>query len=295
LTRRNLLIGVVATAAITACSKTDVTASAPPATTARPTAGSGAPSSSTATSTSTSTTSTSTTSTTATTALPGTVAPATTSSTVPAGGCVLTPELTAGPYYLDDPLVRRDITEGRPGTPLDLSIAVVSTDCTPLAGVAVDIWHCDAGGEYSGFNGNSLGATQAGGTNDKRFLRGVQVTDADGVARFTTIVPGWYEGRAVHIHLSVHAGAQAATTIDGGHVAHTGQLFFDDALLTTILAGDAYAGHTGNRTTNAQDSIFRGAGPGAVTALEGSIATGYRGRATCTIDPSATPPAAPLF
>ena len=125
--------------------------------------------------------------------------------------CALTPELTAGPYYLDGPAVRRNITEGRPGIPLELRIRLLdAASCKPLAGAAVDVWHCDASGEYSGFEGKSLAATNAGGTNGQRYLRGVQLTDADGVAVFTTIFPGWYEGRSVHIHLSVHTGGAAA-------------------------------------------------------------------------------------
>ena len=119
------------------------------------------------------------------------------------------PELTEGPYYLDLDLVRRDITEGRPGVPFDLAVKVVdATSCEPLEGAAVDVWHCDAEGAYSGVQGDS-------GT----FLRGVQMTGADGVADFTTIFPGWYTGRAVHVHLKVALA---------GDDVHTGQLFFDD-------------------------------------------------------------------
>ena len=88
---------------------------------------------------------------------------------------------------------------------------------------AVDIWHCDALGEYSGVNGTTT-----------TFLRGVQLTDAKGVARFATIYPGWYQGRATHIHMKVHIGGKAAgTTYSGGHVSHTGQMFFPDAITDT--------------------------------------------------------------
>jgi len=228
----------------------------------------------------------------------GTTVPPSTSGEPPAA-CMLTPELTAGPYYLGGHLARGDITEGRPGTPLEFQVRVLALpSCEPLTGAAVDIWHCDAGGEYSGFNGNSLGATQAGGTNDKRFLRGVQLTDTNGVATFTTIYPGWYEGRAVHIHLTVLDGGTLTATYSGGHVAHVGQAFFDEAITTEMLRADAYQSHTGARTTNDQDSIFAQAGPGAVTTITRKNTggdRGYSGKFTCIVDPAATPPAAPLF
>src|SRR5664280_3272100 len=103
--------------------------------------------------------------------------------------CVLTPELTEGPYYISGEKVRRVITEGRPGAPLSLALTVVdASTCKPVKGASVDIWHCDALGVYSGVQGNI-------GT----FMRGVQRTDASGLVRFTTVYPGWYNGRAVHI------------------------------------------------------------------------------------------------
>jgi protocatechuate 3,4-dioxygenase beta subunit len=124
--------------------------------------------------------------------------------------CVLTPEMTEGPYYLDGGKVRRDIREGRPGVPLVLRTMVVdASTCRPVKGAAVDVWHCDAGGTYSGF-------AQEGAAG-RTFLRGIQRTDVTGLARFTTVYPGWYEGRTVHIHVQVHIG---------GSVVHTGQLFF---------------------------------------------------------------------
>lgn len=227
-----------------------------------------------------------------------TTAPTTTAPAAPPVACALSPELTAGPYYLDGALARADITEGRPGTPLRFRVKVLALpDCAPLAGAAVDIWHCDAGGEYSGFYGNSLAATAAQGRNDKRFLRGVQVTNAAGVATFTTIFPGWYEGRTVHIHLKVIEGGSLGSTYSGGHVAHVGQAFFDETLTATLLEAEPYAAHTGTRTTNDEDSIYRQAGDGAITAMSpGSPATtGYVGTFTCMVDPTATPPAAPLF
>ena len=131
--------------------------------------------------------------------------------------CVLTPELTEGPYYIADEKLRRNITEGRPGAALTLHLTVVNAStCRPIKGAAVDIWHCDAVGVYSGFGQ---------GAGSRTFMRGIQKTDAKGIATFDTVYPGWYKGRAVHIHVKVHVG---------GNVVHTGQLFFPDTLTDTV-------------------------------------------------------------
>jgi len=155
--------------------------------------------------------------------------------------CVLAPELTEGPYYLPNEAVRSNITEGKPGTPLRLRLTVVSTSsCKPIKGAAVDIWHADASGVYSGVAGNT-------GT----FLRGIQLTDRNGLAVFDTIYPGWYRGRAVHIHVKVHAG---------GSVVHTGQLFFPDALSDRVYAAAPYRSRGNPDTTDAADAIYRNGG-----------------------------------
>jgi protocatechuate 3,4-dioxygenase beta subunit len=109
--------------------------------------------------------------------------------------------------------VRRNITEGKAGTPLRLRLSVLdASTCRPLKGAAVEVWHADAGGVYSGFGA---------GASSRTFMRGVQKTDAAGLAIFDTVYPGWYQGRTVHIHTKVHLG---------GNVVHTGQLFFPDAV-----------------------------------------------------------------
>jgi protocatechuate 3,4-dioxygenase beta subunit len=159
------------------------------------------------------------------------------------------PELTEGPYYLDLDLVRSDITEGRPGLPLDLRVNVVDADaCEPLEGAAVDIWHCDAEGAYSGVEG----------AEGETFCRGVQLTDASGLAEFRTVFPGWYTGRAVHIHVKVSA--------DGGQT-HTGQLFFDPGDLATVYAGEPYAARGEPDQPNESDSIYNESGGVTVVAV----------------------------
>ena len=127
--------------------------------------------------------------------------------------CVLTPELTEGPYYIAGEKVRRDIREGHAGTLLTLHLRVLNVaSCSPIKGAAVDIWHADAAGNYSGFGSD---------TSSRTFMRGIQRTDATGLATFLTVYPGWYQGRTVHVHVKVHVG---------GNVVHTGQLFFPDTL-----------------------------------------------------------------
>jgi protocatechuate 3,4-dioxygenase beta subunit len=152
--------------------------------------------------------------------------------------CVLTPEQTEGPYYLDAAKLRRNITEGRPGTALTLRLTVVDADtCRPIKGAAVDVWHCDAGGAYSGFDD--------AGSNS--FLRGIQRTDAKDVAVFRTIYPGWYRGRTVHIHVKVHVG---------GEVIHTGQLYFPDRITDAVHRRGPYNTRGARTTRNSNDRLY---------------------------------------
>ena len=178
--------------------------------------------------------------------------------------CVLTPELTEGPYYIAGEKLRRDIRDGHPGALLTLRLRVLNAStCAPINGAAVDIWHADAAGNYSGFGA---------GASSRTFMRGVQKTDKNGLALFTTVYPGWYQGRAVHIHVKVHVG---------GSVVHTGQLFFPDALTTQVYKGRPYAARGGPDMRNAQDSIFVNGGRKSILAVTkngssyvGSIALG---------------------
>ncbi len=172
--------------------------------------------------------------------------------------CVALPEMTDGPFYLDKMLERSDIrlepSDGsvRPGIPLDLVFDVsrlVDSTCVPLEGAIVDVWHCDALGVYSGVqdrNGNSTAQT---------FLRGYQQTDPGGLAHFVTIYPGWYRGRAVHIHFKIRSTSDAAQAFE-----FTSQLFFDDGLSDMVHATEAYAANGQRGTRNAQDGIFQGGG-----------------------------------
>jgi hypothetical protein len=165
--------------------------------------------------------------------------------------CVLTPEQTEGPYYVANEALRRDITEGKPGTRLTLRTTLVdASTCKPIKGAAVDVWHCDAGGTYSGFGT---------GAGNRTFLRGIQNTDVHGLALFRSVYPGWYPGRTVHIHVKVHLG---------GNVVHTGQLYFPDAVTDAAYVAAPYRNRPGRDTRNAVDSVFRNGGKNSLLRVQ---------------------------
>ncbi len=171
-----------------------------------------------------------------------------------AAACALTPEQTEGPYYIDVDKIRDDIREDRQGTPLRLAARVLGVDgCTPVKDAVFEVWHCDAGGLYSGFEQSSRGGGGPPGrgsssTDQTRYLRGAQVTNAEGIAVITTIYPGWYQGRTVHIHAKVQlTNSKVLTT----------QLYFDDKLTDEVYAKAPYSAHQGRRTLNTSDGIYR--------------------------------------
>ena len=177
--------------------------------------------------------------------------------------CVLTPEQDEGPFYIDLAQVRQNIVEDRPGVPLALALTVVdASTCEPIRDAAVDVWHCDALGTYSG--------VAEEGSAGETFLRGVQLTDGSGLAEFATIYPGQYPGRTTHIHLKVHLGGrQSGRAYSGGQVAHTGQLFTSDQRDAEVFALDPYARNTVELTPRDADGIFRDqGGSSAVLAIE---------------------------
>lgn len=200
------------------------------------------------------------------------------------GTCGLeTEEVTQGPYYFDVDSIRSDLREDRPGTQLDIAFRVWDASCTPLPNSVVEIWHCDAGGVYSGFESSSRGGagggtppggggTPPGGgsgpsgdgggqsgssetsdgsysvgdseatpSDDGTYLRGAQVADSHGIVQFSTIWPGWYSGRTVHIHLKVHVNKKTVLTA---------QVAFDDTLNTQVFQTSPYDEHTGRDTFN---------------------------------------------
>jgi protocatechuate 3,4-dioxygenase beta subunit len=232
--------------------------------------------------------------------------------------CRLSPEQTEGPYYLDRALLRQDITEGKPGSPLILRFEVLdSRTCRPLSDSALEVWHCDAQGLYSGFtamtpggpgmgpppgrppHGMPPGPPPVGGaphgmppksmaTDELTFLRGAQVADARGQVVFHTIFPGFYPGRCNHIHLKLHVGGQMQDGhYRGGQVVHTGQLFFPEAASTAAMAGTPYPQHGEPRTTLDEDNVYTSQhGKESVAAL--SMENGVQvARLTLAVDPGA--------
>jgi protocatechuate 3,4-dioxygenase beta subunit len=202
--------------------------------------------------------------------------------------CVLTPGQEEGPFYIDLAQVRQDIVENRPGVPLALALTVVDSDtCEPIRNAAVDIWHCDALGVYSG--------EPSEGSEGETYLRGIQLTNGNGLAEFATIYPGQYTERTTHIHVKVHIGGrQGDGTYSGGYVSHTGQLFTSDRRDAKVFALAPYNRNTAEITPRNADGVFRyQGGSSSVLALArvgNSLARdGFTARATLGVDPSAAP------
>ncbi|WP_284436719.1 intradiol ring-cleavage dioxygenase [Streptomyces sp. TUS-ST3] len=212
----------------------------------------------------------------------------------------LTSETVEGPYYIDADKIRRDVTEDREGIPLLLDIRVIDSEtCRPIRNAAVDIWHCDALGIYSGYE--DMGSGGGGGgpaptgtptaaptgtptgtptaaptdlptgpppggghqepTDDTRYLRGTWRTDRHGRVGFRTVFPGWYRGRTVHIHTKVHVdGEWTDAGYEGGHTCHTGQFFFDEESVLASAELEPYVSNTAERTTLDEDTIYDGSG-----------------------------------
>ena len=152
-----------------------------------------------------------------------------------AAHCTRTAEETAGPFYFEVDRVRSDIREGRDGAPLRLGVRVrdLSNGCDPIPNAVVDVWHCDATGSYS----------EPGET----YLRGLQVMNRDGIAEFTTIYPGWYPGRTVHIHAKVHLDKRTVLTT---------QFYFDDDFTDRVFSLEPYASDTGRDAFNDSDALY---------------------------------------
>jgi protocatechuate 3,4-dioxygenase beta subunit len=196
--------------------------------------------------------------------------PASPSSSAP---CILTAALTEGPFFVDEKLNRADIRSDpvtgavAAGVPLALTFnvsRVASNACTPLTGAYLDVWHCDAAGIYSDVDGSS-----------QKFLRGYQITDANGVATFATIYPGWYRGRAVHIHFKLRLYAGAARTYE-----FTSQFFFDDPLTDSVYTLSPYSSHGTRDRRNSNDGIYRSLSAtdkAGLTLQTSKSANGYAG------------------
>ncbi|MCB4811833.1 intradiol ring-cleavage dioxygenase [Methylovorus menthalis] len=193
--------------------------------------------------------------------------------------CIAKPERTEGPYFVDHQLNRNDIRLDpvthlfSPGVPLILTMDLLNLakhSCEPLAGATVDVWHCDAQGVYSGVSDmNTLG---------KKFLRGYQVSDHAGRVTFKTIYPGWYPGRAVHIHFKVRTRNDAGKSYE-----FTSQLFFDDRLSDAVFLQAPYKRPEPRDTRNARDMLY-GKDGGQLLLTPVEKADGYHARISVALD-----------
>ena len=193
-------------------------------------------------------------------------------------GCLVSPEQTQGPFFVDEKLNRSDIridpADGSISQGVELRLVlhvnqVSNKQCTPLSGAMVDIWHCDALGSYSDVRDNAGGS--ATDTRGKKFLRGYQTTDVSGRVEFQTIYPGWYPGRNVHVHYKIRTDPKSEL----GH-EFTSQLFFDEAVTDQVHALAPYAQKGRRDTSNNSDGIYRRGGSDLMLQLS-KEARGYAG------------------
>ena len=190
------------------------------------------------------------------------------------GTCVATPSETAGPYpdrlgmLGNSAFFRRDVTEGRPGTALTLTLTIVNTAsrCAAVPNASVEIWQCDASGNYSEYAQPGYDGT------GQTFLRGLQTTDTSGQVTFSTVYPGWYAGRATHIHVEVFISGRSVKTT---------QIAFPEDVSAQVYSSGVYASKGQNPIHNTADNVFSDGTANELATLSGSAAGGYA--ATLTI------------
>lgn len=197
------------------------------------------------------------------------VEPTTTTGTgTTTGSCTTTSDETDGPFPTKSPasLVVTDIRSDRQGTPMTIKITVQNKNnsCAALSGALVDIWHCDAAGNYSEYGGTGMQSTNY---QSVHFLRGRQTSDATGLVTFTSIYPGWYSGRAVHIHVHVYNSSGKSLKIS--------QIAFPEDISKVVFAQGVYASHGQADTTNARDNVFSDGVTTNLSTITGSTSAGY--------------------
>lgn len=198
---------------------------------------------------------------------------ATTPTTTPTdGSCTVTATETEGPYPTKSPssYVRSDITDGQAGVPLTVKITINNTNdsCKALSGALVDIWHCTALGYYSEYRVGPGGGYSTIDYTSSHFLRGRQTTDSNGLVTFTTIFPGWYSGRAPHIH--VHVFNASGTSLLVTQIA-----FPTDICDTVYTTATDYKSHGKQDTANTADMVFSDSLSGELATVTGSVSAGY--------------------
>jgi protocatechuate 3,4-dioxygenase beta subunit len=199
-----------------------------------------------------------------------------TTTTTSSSTCAVTPSETEGPYPDKTGMInnsayyRRDVTEGKPGLPLTLVLTVVNANsaCSAVANANVEIWHCDAAGNYSEYSQPGFDGT------GQTFLRGVQTTDSGGQVTFTTIYPGWYAGRATHIHVDVFVN---------GSLVKTAQVAFPEGTTAGVYSTGVYASKGQNPASNASDNVFSDGTQSEMATLTGNTSSGYTASLTIGI------------
>lgn len=185
------------------------------------------------------------------------------------GACTTTPSETAGPFPTKSPaaLVMPDIRSDRAGvaTTVQISIKNKSNNCAALEGAMVDIWHCDKDGNYSEYGGTGMQGTNY---TSVHFLRGRQATNVSGVVGFTTIFPGWYSGRAPHIHVHIYDSSGKSLLVT--------QIAFPKHVCDAVYTNSPLYSSRGKQdTTNESDNVFRDGFTNELAVVEGSVANGY--------------------
>ncbi|QRR04270.1 dioxygenase family protein [Dyadobacter sandarakinus] len=190
------------------------------------------------------------------------------SAEISSGTCTATASETAGPFPTKVPgsLVLDDITSGRTGNKLTIQITIQNKNagCAALSGALVDIWHCDAAGNYSEYGGTGMQSTSY---TSVHFLRGRQTTDASGLVRFTSIYPGWYSGRAPHIHVHVYNASGKSLLVT--------QIAFPEDISKLVYAQGVYASHGQADTTNAHDNVFSDGVGTEMPSVTGNVSTSF--------------------
>ncbi|XP_074596195.1 uncharacterized protein LOC141851346 [Brevipalpus obovatus] len=196
--------------------------------------------------------------------------------------CILAPKSTEGPYFLPDDLNRIDIREKKQGIPLRLEIFITdATDCSPISGAIVHVWQADALGHYSGFNGaKNFANRRQKPSSSERFLRGYQVTNNLGKVSFITMIPGWYPGRTMHIHVEINRGPR---------VVYIGQLFFPEKFAQIVSKMSPYSSSRSYRVTNDEDAVYtRSQGSSTTLSFSGDLRNNLKSVINLGIGPSRT-------
>jgi len=192
------------------------------------------------------------------------------------GNCTVSPSETKGPFPIKTPsqLVLENIKSDRIGVALliNLTIENQSKDCAPLEGVSVDVWHCDKDGNYSEYGGTSMQQTDY---TSVHFLRGRQTSDANGEVSFISIFPGWYQGRAPHIHVEILSASGSSLLVT--------QIAFPENVTNEVYSSTNYASHGQADTSNTSDNVFADSLSDELATLTGNLTDGYTLSKTITV------------